>query len=77
MARGSDSSYRDHKYPVSTLKMMPIPEGVAIPNFFTQVKDGKFEGNELNQQGVAATLNELHKWAEALAPLREEIRNRK
>jgi len=62
---------------VSTLKMMPIPEGVAIPSFFAQIKDGKFEGNELNQQGVAATLNELHKWAEALTPLREEIRNRK
>jgi len=26
---------------------------------------------------MSATLNELHKWAEALAPLREEIRNRK
>ena len=62
---------------VSTLKMMPIPEGVAIPGFFAQIKDGKFEGSELNQQGVVATLNELHRWAEALAPLREEIRNRK
>jgi hypothetical protein len=56
---------------------MPIPEGVAIPNFYAQIKDGTFEGNELNQQGASATLNELHKWAEALAPLREEIRNRK
>ena len=45
--------------------------------FRAQLKDGKFEGNELNQQGVVASLNELHKWSEALAPLREEIRNRK
>jgi NAD(P)H-dependent FMN reductase len=59
----------------STLKMMPIPEGVALPNAYTQIKDGKFVGNELNQQGVAATLNELHKWAEALTPLREAVRN--
>ncbi len=61
----------------STLKMMPIPEGVAIPSFFAQLKDGKFEGNDLNAQGVAATLNELHKWSEALAPLREAARKPK
>ena len=61
----------------STLKMMPIPEGVAIPSFFAQIKDGKFIGNELNSQGVAATLNELHKWAEALTPLREAVRKPK
>jgi len=62
---------------VSTLKMMPIPEGVALPSVFAQIKDGKFEANELNLQGVAATLNELHKWSEALAPLREQIRTKK
>ena len=61
----------------STLKMMPIPEGVAIPNFFAQLKDGKFTGTDLNAQGVAATLNELHKWSGALAELRDEIRHRK
>lgn len=61
----------------TSVKMMPIPESVGIPNFFAQMKDGKFEGNSLNDQGVAATLNELHKWAEALAPLREAIRNPK
>jgi NAD(P)H-dependent FMN reductase len=62
---------------VSTLKMMPIPEGVALPNFFTQLKDGKFVGNDLNEQGVASTLNELHKWADALSGLREAGRNPK
>ena len=61
----------------STLKMMPIPEGVAIPNFFAQLADGKFTGTDLNTQGVAATLNELHKWSGALAELRDEIRHRK
>jgi NAD(P)H-dependent FMN reductase len=61
----------------STLKMMPIPEGVAIPNFFAQLKDGTFTGTELNAQGVAATLNELHKWSGALAELRDEVRHRK
>ena len=61
----------------TSVKMMPIPESVGIPNFFGQLKDGKFVGNELNEQGVAATLNELHKWSEALATLRESVRNPK
>ena len=61
----------------STLKMMPIPEGVLLPNFFAQLQDGKFVGNDLNAQGVASTLNELHKWSDALAPLREAARNPK
>ena len=60
----------------STLKMMPIPEGVAIPSFTQQITDGKFVGSDLNQQGVVSVLNELHKWAEALAPLREGVRAR-
>ncbi len=59
---------------VSTLKMMPIPEGVVLPNVFTQMNEGKFVANELNNQGATATLNELRKWADALAPLREAIR---
>jgi len=62
---------------LSTLKMMPIPEGVALPSVFAQIKEGKFEANELNLQGVAATLNELHKWSNALAPLRDGIRTKK
>lgn len=61
----------------SVLKMMPIPEGVALPNVFTQLKDGKFEGNDLNAQGAMATLNELHRWADALTGLREAVRNPK
>jgi NAD(P)H-dependent FMN reductase len=58
----------------STLKMMPIPEGVALPGVFTQLKDGKFTANDLNTQGATATLNELLKWADALKPLREQVR---
>lgn len=58
----------------TTLKMMPIPEGVALPNVFAQLKDGKFVANELNEQGAAATLNELIKWSDALTPLREKVR---
>jgi len=62
------------KLQLTTLKMMPIPEGVALPNVFQQLKDGKFTANELNTQGAQALLNELIRWAEALAPLRETVR---
>jgi NAD(P)H-dependent FMN reductase len=59
----------------STLKMMPIPEGVVLPNVFGQIKDGKFEGNAFNEQGAQATLNELLKWSDALKALREQVRS--
>ena len=58
----------------TTLKMMPVPEGVALPNVYQQLKNGAFQPNELNVQGAAAMLGEMHKWAQALAPLRDEIR---
>lgn len=58
----------------STLKMMPVPEGVALPSVFAQLQDGKFVANSLNDQGATATLNELLKWSEALGSLREQIR---
>jgi len=62
------------KLQLTTLKMMPIPEGMALPNVFQQLKDGKFTANELNTQGAQAVLNELIRWTEALAPLRETVR---
>ena len=58
----------------STLKMMPVPEGIALPNVFSQIVEGKFTANDLNTQGAAAMLNEMHKWAEALKPLRDSLR---
>jgi NAD(P)H-dependent FMN reductase len=58
----------------STLKMMPIPEGVALPGVAAQLKDGKFEGNDLCAQGATAMLNELLKWSDALKPLRDQVR---
>ena len=58
----------------STLKMMPIPEGVGIPNVFTQLADGKFNANDLNIAGAQSVLNELLKWEEALRGLRSHHR---
>jgi NAD(P)H-dependent FMN reductase len=58
----------------STLKMMPIPEGVPLPYAAALVKDGKFEGNDLCTQSATAMLNELLKWSDALKPLRDQVR---
>jgi NAD(P)H-dependent FMN reductase len=60
------------KQMVTALRMMPVPEGVAIP-FFTQHIDretGNFDPGEVQVGAARAMLDELAKWAEALRPLR-------
>lgn len=55
------------------LKMMPIPEGVAIPNFGQHLgEDGAFRSNELIDKSAATMLGELLRWAEALRPMRAQ-----
>ncbi len=56
---------------LTTLKVMPIPEGVAVPNFqqFLQ-EDGTFKPGELVEKSATTMLGELLRWAEALKPLR-------
>jgi NAD(P)H-dependent FMN reductase len=73
---GGGRSTHAIKPTIATLKMMPIPENVSLPNVFQQIKDGVFTANEFNEQGAAAMLNELLKWTEALAPLRLQIREK-
>ena len=60
------------KQTVTTLRMMPIPEGVPVP-FFAQAIDkeaGTFKPNELHEKSANTMLNELLGWAEALRPMR-------
>lgn len=55
----------------STVKMMPIPEGVPIPMVFGMIdKTGVFTPNELIETGAKTMLGELHRWSDALTPLR-------
>lgn len=57
---------------VTTLKMMPLPEAVAIP-FFAQYLDkttGAFDPGETQAKAGQVMLDELLKWATALKPLR-------
>jgi NAD(P)H-dependent FMN reductase len=58
----------------ATLKMVPIPESVGIPNVFTQLAEGKFNASDLNTAGAQSVLNELAKWEEALRGLRGQHR---
>ena len=56
---------------LTTLKVMPIPEGVAVPNFQQFLDDaGTFRPNERVEKSATTMLGELARWAEALKPLR-------
>ncbi|CAH9017600.1 NADPH-dependent FMN reductase [Candidatus Nitrosacidococcus sp. I8] len=54
----------------TTLKMMPIPEGVSIPMVNTLISDDKFQTNDRIDHSAKAVLDELHRWAIALKSLR-------
>jgi NAD(P)H-dependent FMN reductase len=56
---------------VTTLKMMPMSEGVPIPNFGQFLDaDKTFRPNDPIKASVEPMLNELYRWAEALKPMR-------
>ena len=59
------------KLHASSLKMVPIPEAVSIP-FVTKLinEAGVFDPGTSQDAPAKLVLDELHKWAAALAPLR-------
>ncbi len=59
------------KVVLTTLKMMPIPEGVAMPFFTKSLKDtGELDPGDTLDRSTTSMLDELLRWADALAPLR-------
>ncbi|HVW25769.1 MAG TPA: NAD(P)H-dependent oxidoreductase [Polyangiaceae bacterium] len=58
------------KMVATTLRMMPIPDGVPIPFVMQHVKEGVFEGTDVHAKSLDAMLVELSRWAGALASLR-------
>ncbi|MDN5787075.1 NADPH-dependent FMN reductase [Pseudorhodobacter sp.] len=57
---------------VTTLKMMPMAEGVMIPMAASKIDDsGVFQSNELIDKSAGALLNELHKWTVGLKAMRD------
>ncbi|MFL5307093.1 MAG: NADPH-dependent FMN reductase [Polyangia bacterium] len=67
---GGMRSVQSAKTVLTSLKIMPLPEAVAIPFMSKFIKDGRFEGDESQAKAAVAMLDELHKWAGALATLR-------
>lgn len=59
------------KLQATTLKMMPMVEGVAIPMVGTLLDDaGRFGSNALIDNAATTMLDELHRWSVALTPMR-------
>jgi len=56
---------------VTTLKMMPMVEGVTVPMVASHIgADGAFASNELIDASARTMLDELLRWAEALKAMR-------
>jgi NAD(P)H-dependent FMN reductase len=68
---GGLRSVQMNKQVVTALKMMPLPEAVTLP-FFTNLFDesGAFAPGEVQEKAAKVMLDELARWAGALAPLR-------
>jgi len=61
------------KLQITTVRMMPLTEGVAIPFFEKHIdENGKFISYELADKSAEVLLKELLKWTEALKPMRNK-----
>lgn len=69
-ASGGLRSVQMAKQIVTTLRMMPIPEGVSLPFFAKQIKDGTFDPGDAQDGAVKTMLDQLVRWNGALATLR-------
>lgn len=56
---------------LTTLKMVPIVEAVAIPYIGRLVHNGTFTSDEKHDSAAAAMLDELARWTKALHALRQ------
>jgi NAD(P)H-dependent FMN reductase len=74
-ASGGTRSVQVAKQVLTSVKVMPMVEAVTLPFFRNLMSpDGKLAPGEANEKAAAAMLDELHRWAEALAPLRTAAR---
>ncbi|MCY0880233.1 MAG: NAD(P)H-dependent oxidoreductase [Firmicutes bacterium] len=62
------------KQVATALKMMPLPDSVAIPFVTQYLRDGVFDPPDAIVQAAHAMLDELQRWTEALEPLRRAHR---
>lgn len=71
---GGTRSVQMTKLVLTALRMMPVPEAVAIPFFSKQMKDGRFEGSDAQLKVAHAMLDEISRWTVALEGLRQAAR---
>ena len=57
---------------VTTVRMMPLPDGVALPLVLQNFATGEFAPPAAAEGAVAPMLTELLRWSSALGPLRAE-----
>ena len=69
-ASGGLRAVQMEKLLLTSVKMMPIPEGVALPMFSQHLTEAGFKPPELQDKAAAAMLTELARWAAALKALR-------
>ncbi len=55
---------------LTTVNMMPVPQGVAVPMAMQAIKDGVFTSNALIDDSAKAMLDALVKWTTAMKPMR-------
>jgi NAD(P)H-dependent FMN reductase len=61
------------KLQITTVKMMPLTEGVSLPFFEKHIdENGKFIGYDAANKSAEILLQELLKWTEALKPMRDK-----
>jgi NAD(P)H-dependent FMN reductase len=67
---GGLRSVQVEKLTVTTLRMVPIVEAVALPHVVRQIENGAFKPTEQNGKAAGEMLDELLRWANALMTLR-------
>jgi len=68
---GGLRAVQTEKLLLTSLKVVPIPEGVPLPNYPQFLnEDGAFVPNDMVTGGARIMLDELHRWSVALKTLR-------
>ena len=55
---------------LTTVKVVPLLEQVAVPMVFDYLKDGAFAAPKIVEDSADVMITELGRWAAALKPLR-------
>jgi NAD(P)H-dependent FMN reductase len=58
---------------LTTVKVVPIPEAVALPTYAAHLDDkGNFTASEQVMGSARTMLDELYRWSAALKPMRDK-----